>query len=200
MQHFYESIYGWFDFQGTYSSMVEKNSDGAHFVEVGTYLGRSISFLAVEIINSGKKIRLDAVDTWMGSPDEPYQQAQDDVKNGTLYENFLKNIEPVKDAINIVRNDSVEASKLYEDESLDFVIIDDDHSYENCLTSIKAWYPKVRKGGIIAGDDFGVPYLGVVQAVNEFFNFNFFLQLTDRLEYVNGMSTEDMRGAWYVIK
>lgn len=147
MEHFYEKIKGWFDFQNTYTRMVNEHGDGAHFVEIGTYLGRSLSYLAVEIANSGKKIQLDAVDTWQGSPDEPYQQIQEEVKNGTLWNDFLRNIEPVKEYVNIVRSDSVEASKLYADESLDFVFIDASHHYKYVKADLDAWYPKVKKGG-----------------------------------------------------
>lgn len=181
MEHFYQNIHGWFDFQNTYTRMVNEHDDGAHFVEIGTFLGRSLSYLAVEIANSGKKIRLDAVDTWEGSPMEPYQQQQDVVKNKTLYENFLKNIEPVKDYVNIVRSDSVEASKQYADESLDFIFIDASHHYEFVKADIDAWYPKLKKGGYIGGHDYVPPSRiphgihGVYQAVNELFPNAFFV-------------------------
>ncbi len=38
---------------------------------------------------------------------------------------------------------------------LDFVYIDADHSKEMVIQDIKLYYPKVRKGGIIGGHDFG---------------------------------------------
>jgi hypothetical protein len=175
MKHFYQEIPGWFDFQGIYSKMVEEHGDGANFVEVGTYLGKSISYLAVEIINSGKKIKLNAVDTWEGSPLEPLQQSQSDVINKTLYVNFLKNIEPVKEIINVVKSDSVKAADLYEDESVDFVFIDASHHYEFVKSDILAWYPKIKKNGYIGGHDYVSPIghsggiYGVYHAVNELF-------------------------------
>jgi hypothetical protein len=54
----------------------------------------------------------------------------------------------------IVKMDSVEASGNFDDGSLDFVYIDADHSYEGCSADLTAWYPKVKKGGLIAGHDF----------------------------------------------
>jgi predicted O-methyltransferase YrrM len=46
------------------------------------------------------------------------------------------------------------AAEMFDDESLDFVYIDGDHSYEATLKDIKAWTPKVKKGGIVAGHDY----------------------------------------------
>jgi predicted O-methyltransferase YrrM len=189
MNHFYQNIHGWFDFQKTYTKMVNQHGDGAHFVEIGTFLGRSLSYLAVEIINSGKNIRLDAVDTWEGSPLEPFQQQQNEVMNKTLYDDFLKNIEPVKNHINVVKSDSVEASKLYEDESLDFIFIDASHHYEFVKADIQAWYPKLKKGGYIGGHDYDPPSRtpngihGVFQAVNEIFPGDF--DVVDEVSWIH---------------
>lgn len=63
--------------------------------------------------------------------------------------------------------DSAEASREFPDESLDFVYIDAQHEYEAVLRDLRAWYPKVKRGGVIAGDDCGES--GVKQAVTEFF-------------------------------
>ena len=188
LKHFYEEISGWFDFQDTYSKMVGEHGDGAHFVEVGTYLGRSISYLAVEIINSGKKIKLDAVDTWEGSPFEPGQQCQPDVINKTLYTNFLKNIEPVKEIIKVVKSDSVKAADFYENESIDFVFIDASHHYEFVKSDIIAWYPKIKKNGYIGGHDYVSPIghsggiYGVFYAVNELFQK---FEIVDKVSWIH---------------
>ena len=62
-----------------------------------------------------------------------------------------------------------EAARLFEDESLDAVFIDADHSYEAVKLDIQNWMPKVRKGGILAGHDYNSAWPGVVRAVNEIF-------------------------------
>lgn len=155
MEHFYENIEGWFSYDYIYKHVVETASDNELFVEVGSFKGKSSSFLAVEIANSGKKIRLDCVDTWQGSS-EHQQGAECEVKEvveGTLYETFLKNIEPVKHIINPVRMTSLEAAKLYEDNSVDFIMIDGEHTYEAVKADIQAWLPKMKDGGVMTGDD-----------------------------------------------
>jgi hypothetical protein len=71
MEHFYEKIQGWFDYQDLYKLIVNKLPNGSHIVEVGAWKGRSTAYLAVEIINSGKNIKLDVVDLWTGELKDP---------------------------------------------------------------------------------------------------------------------------------
>jgi hypothetical protein len=54
----------------------------------------------------------------------------------------------------IIDDWSVSAAKQFTDQSLDFVYIDADHSYESCLADIDAWHPKIRVGGILSGHDY----------------------------------------------
>jgi len=168
MQHFYKNIQGWFRFHDIYKFMVDNAVDGSHFVEIGAWLGQSTSFMAVEIINSGKNIRFDVIDSFEGSQ-EHYERKYKEVINKTLYDDFLKNTEPVKDYINVIKGFSADIAKTYDDNSLDFVFIDASHDYDNVKADILAWLPKVKKGGIIAGDDYNSYWGGVVMAVNEIF-------------------------------
>ena len=163
MDHFDDRIEGWFDFDDLYTNIVYHALDNSHFVEVGAWIGKSTSFLAVEIINSGKKIKLDVVDTWEGSSEHSVQN------NDELYLQFLKNIEPVRHVINPIKEKSTEAARLYKDNSLDFVFIDAAHDYENVKADITSWYPKIKNGGVIAGHDYYESWPEVKAAVNDFF-------------------------------
>jgi hypothetical protein len=49
---------------------------------------------------------------------------------------------------------STEAAKQIPDNSLDFVFVDARHDYCGCLEDIKAYYPKLRPGGIMTGHDY----------------------------------------------
>lgn len=59
--------------------------------------------------------------------------------------------------VSIIRSTTLDAVRFIGDGLLDFVFIDADHSYECALADIKAWTPKVRKGGLIAGHDVNWP-------------------------------------------
>jgi len=74
--------------------------------------------------------------------------------------------------VEVLRLISVDAVVKFKDESLDFVYIDGDHSFNSCTTDLRIWWPKVKKCGVMAGDDFcvnrkGQPF-GTVQAVKNF--------------------------------
>lgn len=168
MKHFYNEIQGFFNFSGLYSEMVKKHLNGSHFVEIGCWKGKSAIYMGVEIINSNKNIKFDCIDNW--------EYEQRDKKTGNIifngnmtYSEFLKNIKPISNKINHYRLKSVEASKLYDDESLDFVYIDASHKYVDVKNDLINWYPKIKKGGIIAGHDYNDYFYGVKSAINEFF-------------------------------
>jgi hypothetical protein len=166
MEHFYQTIHGWFLFDDVYQQMVHQAHDGAYFVEVGSFKGKSSAYMAVEIANSGKVIKFDCIDTWHESPEHRDDGEFKDsvVVNGLLYNMFLNNMKPVENFYTPRRMTSVDAARLYQDNSLDFVFIDADHSFSAVCQDIEVWLSKVKSGGILAGDDYGSP--DVSRAVN----------------------------------
>jgi hypothetical protein len=163
MEHFYQNIQGWFNYESIYDTAVNLAPETAHFVEIGSWRGKSSCYLGVQIVNSGKQIQLDCVDTWRGSNEEAHVN-DPAVINDTLYDEFVNNVKPFP-FIKPVRMTSMEAVMLYADDSLDFVLVDGSHEYQDVIDDITQWLKKVRPGAMIAGDDYAWP--GVRQAVNE---------------------------------
>jgi hypothetical protein len=62
---------------------------------------------------------------------------------------------------------SLDAAKKI-DEQLDFVYIDGLHDFKSVIDDIAAWYPLVRKGGVVGGHDFTIQGEAVIDAVNKF--------------------------------
>jgi|TARA_B100001964_G_C13992687_1_gene491349 hypothetical protein len=163
MKHFYKEIIPaypneklWFTYEKIYNMVVENAKDGDKFVEIGAWLGRSTAYLMVEIINSGKDIQLDVIDTFAGNGDiELYIGTRPFLKenNFNVFSIFKKNMQDggVWDRINVKQNFSLSTVNEYKDKSLDFVFIDGNH-YEVGL-DLAAWYPKIKNGGILGGDD-----------------------------------------------
>lgn len=168
--HYYQNIQGWFDFEYIYLQMISKASkdEVSRFVEVGSWLGKSASFMGVEIKNSGKPIKLNCVDLWEYTDHDPFYADLFDQLGDDVYPIFLDNMikSNISDIITPLKMDSVTASTRFQDNSLDFVFIDANHHYEFVKKDIEAWYPKVKPGGTIAGHDY---IREVKQAVDEFF-------------------------------
>lgn len=164
IDHFYQNIDGWFNFISIYSHISKNMKDGEHFVEIGAWKGKSTAFMATEIMNSGKQITFDVIDTWEGSLEH---KNDEHIKTNTLYEHFLDNMKPVIGYFNPIKLNSIDASRLYLDHSLDFILIDGSHEYEDVRLDIFNWYPKLKPGGIMAGDDYHQSWPGVIGAVDE---------------------------------
>jgi len=90
------------------------------------------------------------------------------------YLDFNKKVED-KLFVKINRGYTIEEVKHFEDNYFDLIYVDADHTYSACLRDIVDWYPKVKSGGFLLGDDYRPGYktssgivFGVVEAVKEF--------------------------------
>lgn len=146
MDHFYQDIPGWCDFADLYADVVASLPDGAHIVEVGVWQGQSTAALGVEILNSGKVIRLDVVDHFKGSSECVTLVDQRSI--------FEANVAPIRHAVRDIHEEkSWDAARRYADGSLDFVFLDAAHDTASVLKDLAAWWPKIKPGGSIAGHD-----------------------------------------------
>ena len=156
MEHFYRKIDGWFEQSDKliYDRAVDKYNDNDIFVEIGSYKGRSSSAMAVNIINSQKKIKFYCVDTWEGSKEH---QNNKEIIEKTLYDTFINNTKSVSSVINPMRKLSTEAANNFKDKEISFVYIDASHDYKNVTDDLESWYPKLKDGGTLAGHDWQYP-------------------------------------------
>jgi hypothetical protein len=169
LQHTYEQAkFGepWFTYKNLYKSWVEELQDDSIIVEIGCWKGKSLAYLCTEIINSNKNIKVYAVDTWMGCIGEQnLYNTFPEVVNNTVYDIFMENMKPFMAVLTPLRMDSIEASALFQDNSIDRVFIDGCHTYEAVLQDIESWLPKIKIKGKIAGHD--IHSEPIKQAVND---------------------------------
>ena len=171
MEHIYNQLnFGedWFTYPNLYSDMVKKFPSGSKFVEVGSWKGKSSSYITVEIINSNKNIEFTCVDTWRGNIDKS------NINIHNLYEVFINNMKPVENFYKHLRMTSIQASTLFKNQSLDFVFIDASHSYIDVKNDILTWKPKIKKNGILAGHDYRSSWPEVIRAVDELLKNDFY--------------------------
>jgi hypothetical protein len=171
IEHYWRDLPGpvWFSGADIYRRFVEQVTGPAIAVELGAWKGRSTCFMAVEIANSGKPVDFYTVDHWQGSNEQGYDDP--DLGSGKLFETFLRNIERVASHVTVIRADTQEAATRLDDESIDFLYVDASHSYRGVLADLRAWYPKVKFGGTIAGDDWCFELGGVRSVRRAVFDF-----------------------------
>ena len=181
----WKDVPGFFDSDLVYKLAANKFSDDSVFVEIGSWMGRSTCCLGQEIKKSKKNIKVYAIDTFEGS--EEHTEIIKDIKNNStsLLKLFQNNISlcKVDDIIVPIQGTSLNVASQFDDESIDFIFIDASHDYENVLADITAWYPKLKPGGLIAGDDYALCWNGVISAVNEYFNNKTLFFLNGNLNY-----------------
>jgi predicted O-methyltransferase YrrM len=113
---------------------------GARFVELGTHLGRAACYLAEAVLAAGIPADLTTVDLF----EDPKIETQ-----------CRANLAPyvALGMLTIVKSHSAAFASAYPHEP-DFVFIDASHAYADVKADIEAWWPKIKPGGTIAGDDF----------------------------------------------
>ena len=72
----------------------------------------------------------------------------------------------MEDKVQVHEMDSDLAAEKIEDQSLDFIFLDAYINKDKCVRDIEVWYPKVKRGGVFSGDDWGA--YDVRNAVNNF--------------------------------
>lgn len=173
LPHFFQQIPGWFFGTKTLNTVLSNIPDNDYvYVEVGTYMGRSLAYFTISSLNHKKSGKIYAIDTFAGSEEHRDPKSQDYIPQlatnpDYLYEQYLKYTKPIKEHINTIRGSSEEVSKQFEDDSIDGLYLDAAHDYDSAMSDLKAWYPKMKKEQLLlAGDDW--KWSGVRKAVIEF--------------------------------
>lgn len=156
-------------YYGVISNIINKNSFTS-FIEIGVAFGGHLE----EILNNTKIDKVYAIDSYKLSEtttdnfkksDQSYFN-QDDYDE--LYLFTKKRLSKLGNIVNFIREDSKDALKYIDDESVDIIFIDAEHSYNGVKNDIKNWIKKVKKGGIISGHDYDHPnFPGVKIAIDE---------------------------------
>lgn len=133
-------------------------------VEIGTDHGG----YAKDICERYPELELFTIDPWKAYTEGTDVKSQFEVEE--IYKIAKDTLEPYKNCT-IVRETSMEAVKVFEPNSIDFVFIDGDHRYKYVYEDIIEWTKIVRSGGIVCGHDYkedeGKEY-GVIKAVNQY--------------------------------
>ena len=118
-------------------------------VELGTFKGEFS-----RVILESWPGTLFMIDVWRPLSIEEYDDQSNHANHTDAYSEAMNNTKEYAERAHMIRCKGEVAAELFQDESLDFVYIDANHTYEAVTEDIRIWYPKVKSGGIIAGHDY----------------------------------------------
>lgn len=143
--------------------------------EIGVMRGE----LSAYLLHVLPRLHLCLVDPWLSYEPEPGyirpgREKTKRLSDKTMHkrmEDALAAVAFAGNRITVYRQTSVEAAESIADSRLDFAFIDADHSYEGVYADVRAWWPKIKPGGFLAGHDYmtgkeGISF-GVTRAVDE---------------------------------
>ena len=143
-------------------------------VEVGVWKGEFSEQILKKDVKS-----LYLIDPWVSIADFPerwHAVPQDEMD--LIYNNVVSKFSE-DTRVKIIKEFSAQAASSFEDNSVDWVYVDGNHSYEFVKEDLNVWWPKISEGGAICGDDYMEGKyqtdkldFGVVKAVDEFVNLN----------------------------
>jgi len=151
-------------------------------VEVGVCLAHTTEAFIKGIKNLKKLYAIDNYPTFVDWDGSDWNQDRQNLMKKTAQEKMI----PYKSKVEFLHISSQEFVRKIEDESLDFVFIDGDHSYEAALKDFENYYPKIKNGGIFAGHD--IQLNSIHTALTHF--------LKERYDQVSIVSNS----AWYLRK
>jgi len=162
--------------------------------EIGVWQGE----YAEAIVKNNNPKELYLIDKWdvLELKNESYAEY---FQHFTKTEQFIDVYNSVLDkfsyheGIKLIRDDSVKASSIFDDQFFDWVYIDADHSYEGVTNDLNAYYSKVKTGGYICGHDWNNSEdEGVTYAVLDFVEKN-------NIEFF-GLTNEDNCASYVLVK
>ena len=118
--------------------------------------------------------KLYLIDPWEEQDKAIYDESIHD--HDSDYKITLSNLKKHSDRYEIIRQYSTNAHSHFAKNSLDFIYIDGNHSYNGVKSDLELFYPKLKYGGVMMGDDyhqhdlekvFGFDF-GVKKAVDDF--------------------------------
>lgn len=136
--------------------------------KIGCEIGVSFGTHCKRILQTTKVEKLYGIDPYLNYGD-PTNTAMPELWFDIFYYKVADKLSEYANRFELMRDFSVNASKRFADNSLDFIFLDANHTYDAVMKDLTAWFAKIRPGGIMAGDDYATCHPGVPAAVNLFF-------------------------------
>ncbi|MFO0668049.1 MAG: class I SAM-dependent methyltransferase [Polyangiaceae bacterium] len=160
-------IDGWFsEDEGRWYARFARGLVGGVFVEVGSWKGRSTSFIGA--ICNAQGTRLVCVDHWGGSEDGLAQRYADALAVEDVAATFRANMAALGIAVEVMHETSLAAAARFEPGTVDRVFLDGSHDGASVAADLEAWGVRLREGGRLAGHDYSHKHPDLCAAVDTY--------------------------------
>jgi predicted O-methyltransferase YrrM len=157
--------HGWFNHGPKVLALLEQHRPRV-VVELGSWLGASAIAMARSVSRWGGTVT--CVDTWAGELNDDGGSPAGKPPLMLLSCARAMVESGVGASVRLIPSTTVEAAAQWQG-PIDFLYVDADHSEVGVWTDLAAWVRHVRRGGLIAGDDYDHPrYPGVKLAWDAF--------------------------------
>jgi len=136
-------------------------------VEIGSWQGRSTSFLA-RAVNNSKNGTFYAIDHFKGNVGKEKFYVVRNNNLSDLENNFLSNMQRIglSDSVQLLNMPNEQAEQEIENINIRFLFIDGDHTKKGVEKDIELFFPKLMPGSIVVFDDFSPHFSGLIEAVD----------------------------------
>ena len=123
--------------------------------EIGVRYGESTATI-LHYLNVENYFAIDPFESYEDYEHDGFNKIAKQLGTDLLIQDYLKNISNYVGDCNLklINDYSDKAHKLIDENSIDFCFVDGNHSYEYVLRDLKNYFPKLRTGAIMAGDDY----------------------------------------------
>lgn len=149
-------------------------------------------------------------DLWKHRKDGTADKNMEDERSwNEVLEDAIRNTRFAAERVNICKDASEAVAERFDDGFFDWIYLDALHDYDSVINDLKAWWPKLRGGGLFSGDDYGDQSMrwkdrfggvaigfnwGVIEAVTDF------AAEKGAQVHVTWMNDKTECPAWYIIK
>lgn len=162
-----KGIDGWFsEDEGRWYARFARALRGGTFVEVGSWKGRSTSFIG-QICNANGT-RLVCVDHWNGSCDVLAGRYAAALAVEDVAQTFRSNMDALGIHVEVIAEPSLAAANRFERGTVDRVFLDASHDGASVTDDLHTWTERLRPDGILAGHDYGPRHPELCAAVDAF--------------------------------
>ena len=152
--------------EGRWYARFARALHGGVFVEVGSWKGRSTSFIGP--ICNANGTRLVCVDHWQGSNDSLGPRYAATLVTEDVEQTFRANMRDLGITVEVIVAPPVAAAATFPLASIDRVFLDGSHDGPSVAKDLVAWSERLRPDGILAGHDYGPNHPELCAAVDAF--------------------------------